>query len=71
MENMMNKLFSHISSDESTLDQQNNEQSTNKQPKESKNQINKNSTKLETTSCATCNSNFNTTRGLQNNRLLK
>ena len=38
MENMMNRLFSHISSDESTLDQRNNEQSANQQPKKGEEQ---------------------------------
>ena len=38
MENMMNRLFSHISSDESTLDQRNNEHSANQQPKKDEEQ---------------------------------
>ena len=38
MENMMNRLFSHISSDESTLHQQNNEQSTKQPPKKGEDQ---------------------------------
>ena len=34
----MNRLFSHISSDESILDQRNNEHSTNQQPKKGEEQ---------------------------------
>ena len=34
----MNRLFSHISSDESTLDQRNNEHSANQQPKKGEEQ---------------------------------
>ena len=47
-----------------TLDQQkNNEQSTNKQPKKGQDRRNKDSTKHETTLCATCRRNFNTVWG--------
>ena len=49
MENMMNRLLSLISSDESILDQRNNEQSTNQQPKKGEDQKRKNSTKHEIT----------------------
>ena len=38
MENMINRLFSHISSDESILDQRNNEHSANQQPKKGEEQ---------------------------------
>ena len=54
MENLMTILFSHISSDESTLDQRNNKQSTNQQPKKGEDQKSRDSTKHETTLCATC-----------------
>ena len=60
----MNRLFPHISSDESTLDQRNNEQSTNTQPKKGEDQRNKYLTKHEENLCAICKRNFNTTRGL-------
>ena len=45
----MNRLLSLISSDESILDQRNNEQSTNQQPKKGEDQKSKNSTKHEIT----------------------
>ena len=38
---MMSRLFSQISSHESTLDQRNNEQSTSQQPKKDEDQISK------------------------------
>ena len=38
LKNLINRLFSRISSDESTLDQGNNEHSTNKQPKKDEHQ---------------------------------
>ena len=60
----MNRLFSHISSDESILDQRNNEHSANQQPKKAEEQKSKDSTKHETTLCATCKRNFKTSRGL-------
>lgn len=41
----LNRLFSHISSDENTLDQRNNDQSTNQQPNKSEDQRKKDSTK--------------------------
>ena len=61
MENLINRLFSHINSDESTLDQRNIEQSINQQQ-------GKDSTKHETTLCATCKRNFKTSRGLIQHR---
>ena len=41
----MNRLFSHISSDESIPDQRNNEHSINQQPKKGEEQKGKDSTK--------------------------
>ena len=61
---MMNRLFSRISSDESTLDQRNNEHSANQQPKKDEEQKIKDSTKHETTICAKCKRYFKTSRGL-------
>ena len=62
MENMMNRLFSHISSDESTLDQRNNEHSVNQQPKKGEDQKSKDSTKHETSLCASCKTDFKTSK---------
>ena len=59
----MNRLFSHISSDESILDQRNNEHSINQQPKKGEEQKGKDSTKHETNLCATCKRNSRTSRG--------
>ena len=53
MENLMNRLSSHISFDESILDQRNNEHSTNQQPKKGDQQKSKDSTKHATTLCPT------------------
>ena len=64
MDNMMNRLFSHISSDESILDKRNNEHSANQQPKKGEVQKSNDSTKHETTLHATCKRNFKTSRGL-------
>ena len=61
---MMNRLFSRISSDESTLDQRNNEHSANQQPKKGEEQKIKDSTEHETTICAICKRYFKTSRGL-------
>ena len=61
---MKNRLFSHISSDESILDQRNNEHSANQQPKKGEVQKSNDSTKHETTLHATCKRNFKTSRGL-------
>ena len=61
---MMNRLFSRISSDESTLDQRNNEYSANQHPKKGEEQKIKDSTKHETTICAKCKRYFKTSRGL-------
>ena len=61
---MMNRLFSPISSDESTLDQRHNDQSTSQQLKKGEDQRNKDSTKHETTPCPACKRNFKTARGL-------
>ena len=44
----MNRLFSPISSDESTLDQRHNDQSTNQQLKKGEDQRNQDSNKHET-----------------------
>ena len=71
MENMMNRLFSHISSDESTLDQRNNKHSANQQPKKGEEQKSKDSTKHETILCATCKRNFKTSRGLIQHQKIK
>ena len=60
----MNRLFSDISSDESTLEQRNNDHSANQQPKEGEKQKSKDSTKHETTLCATCKRNLKTSGGL-------
>ena len=68
MENMMNRLFSHISSDKSILDQQNNKHSANQQPKRGEEQKSKDSTKDKATLCATCKRNFKTSRGLIKNQ---
>ena len=51
MENMMNRLFSHISSDNNTLDQRNNKQATKQQPNLGQGQRNKDYTKTEITLC--------------------
>ena len=64
MGNMMSRLFSHISSDESNLDQRNNKQSTRQQPEKGEDQKSKDTTKHETTLCATCKKNFKTSGGL-------
>ena len=48
------QTFSHISSDESTQYQQSNEHSANEQPEKGEEQKSKDSTKHETTLCATC-----------------
>ena len=61
---MMSRLFSQISSHESTLDQRNNEQSTSQQPKKDEDQISKHQTKHEANLCARCKSSFKTSRGL-------
>ena len=63
MKSMMNRLFSRISSDESTLDQRN-EHVANQQPKKGEEQKIKDSAKHETTICATCKRYFKTSRGL-------
>ena len=60
---MMIILFSHLSFDESILNQRNNEHSANQQAKKGEEQKSKNSTKLEITLCATCKRNFKTARG--------
>ena len=60
----MNRIFSHISSDESTLDQRNNEKSTNQQQKKGEVQKSKDSTKHEAALRPTCKRNFKTSRGL-------
>ena len=64
MENMMNRLFSHTSCDESTLDQQNNEHSANQQQKKGEEQKSKDSTTHEKTLCATSKINFKISTGL-------
>ena len=64
MENMMNRLFSRISSDESTLDQRNNEHSANQQQKKGEDQKSKDSTKHEITLCATSKRSFKISTGL-------
>ena len=64
----MNRLFSHISSDKSILDQHINKNSTNQQPKRGEEQKSKDSTKDKTTLCATCKRNFKTSRGLIKNQ---
>ena len=58
----MNRLFSHISSDESILDQWNNEHSANQQPKKGEEQKSGGSTKHEATLCAICKRNFKFTK---------
>ena len=60
----LNRLFSHISSDENTLDQRNNGQSTNQQPNKSEDQRKKDSTKHQVSLCPTCKRNFKTARDL-------
>ena len=64
MENMMNRLFSHISSDNNTLDQRNNKQATKQQPNLGQGQRNKDYTKTEITLCGACNRNFKPAGGL-------
>ena len=46
------------------MDQRNNEHSTDQQPKKNEEQESSDSTKHETTLCATCERNFKTSRGL-------
>ena len=60
----MNRLFSHNSSDESILDQWNNEHSANQQPKKGEVQKSNDSTKNERTLHATFKRNFKISRGL-------
>ena len=64
MKNLMKGLVSHISSDQSILDQRNNENSVNQKPKKGEEQKSKDSNKHETTLCTTCKRNFQTSSGL-------
>ena len=61
---MMKRLFWHIDSNESILDQRNNEHSTNQQPEKGEEQKSDDSAKHETTLCAKRKRNFKTSRGL-------
>ena len=60
----MNRLFSHISSDNNTLDQRNNKRATKQQPNLGQGQRNKDYTKTEITLCGACNRNFKPAGGL-------
>ena len=64
----MNRLFSHISSYKSILDQQNNKHSANQQSNKGEDKKIKDSAKDKTTLCATCKRNFKTSRGLIKNQ---